>query len=381
LLLAAIYAKSIGILRHVGMKRSFCFLALTFFALTPVWGAYAKHAFKDTFSAGLFCLYIITLIQIIQNMASETLTFRTCLLHGAAALFTSLFRKNCIYAVLPATFVLLIVLLIKKQKLHFIAVIAMSVLCYFGYNYYIVNYAGVQPSSIVEAMSIPLQQTARTVRDHGEDLTEEEFNGISGMFLYDTLAEAYDPIISDPIKSGKCVVPSEQRKPGASGQYFKTWAKMFFHFPVSYIEAAVGQSYGYYSFTPNLPEQSGNWNSGMTIFDWIGCNGNFDEEFDFHYIGFTDNIRQILHAWAKVWNKLPILSLTDMCAFYTWIMVLMCYYLIINRNYLKLIPFVAIGFMILTCIASPVNDCFRYYAPVAASFPVLWALLKIPVSD
>ena len=43
--------------------------------------------------------------------------------------------------------------------------------------------------------------------------------------------------------------------------------------------------------------------------------------------------------------------------------------------YLRLLPLVAMGILILTCIASPVNDCFRYYAPIAASFPASVVLL------
>lgn len=151
---------------------------------------------------------------------------------------------------------------------------------------------------------------------------------------------------------------------------------MLFRYPLTYIEAGIGQSYGYYSFTPNLPEKSGNWNSGMTIFDWIGCNSGYDENFDFHYIDRMDNLRQILHAWAKVWDKIPLLCLTDICAFYTWEIVLLFLYLLLNKQFIRMIPFVAVGFMILTCIASPVNNCFRYFAPVAASFPALFLVLE-----
>ena len=114
----------------------------------------------------------------------------------------------------------------------------------------------------------------------------------------------------------------------------------------------------------------------MTIFDWISSREGYNDIFHFHYIDTFNDLRQILHAWAKVWNKIPILSLTDTCAFYTWGTVLLFYYLWIKKKFLYLIPFAAIGIMILTCIASPVNDCFRYFAPAAASFPVLFILIN-----
>lgn len=375
ILLASIYATCIVLQRKAGFHKVFYYGSLAFYAVTPVWGAYAKHAFKDTFSTGLFCFYIVTLLIVIQQIEQNRLGISMCLLHGAAALMVSLFRHNCIFAVLPTTLILAAVLLKKRQPVKYICILMVCMVTYFGYNYYILHFMGVVSGPVTESLSIPLQQTARVVRDHGEELNAEEIAGISGAFQYDKLAEEYDPILSDPIK-WNCQVPTEMKQSGANTDWLKTWLKMLFRYPLTYIEAGIGQSYGYYSFTPNLPEKSGNWNSGMTIFDWIGCNSGYDENFDFHYIDRMDNLRQILHAWAKVWDKIPLLCLTDICAFYTWEIVLLFLYLLLNKQFIRMIPFVAVGFMILTCIASPVNNCFRYFAPVAASFPALFLVLE-----
>ncbi len=374
IILALIYAKCVVMQRELGLKRIIYYSTLIFFAFVPIWGAYAKHAFKDTFSAGLFCLYIMTLIMIVYQIKKHTLDFKTCLLHGASALFAALFRNNCIYAVFPATVILICVMLCKKQRIKYAVTILLCVLFYFGYNHYIFNYKEVKPGSSVEALSIPFQQTARTVKYYGNNLTKEEIEGISTLFQYDLLAELYNPILSDPVKNVG-VLPYESRTPHATTIYLKTWAKMFGRYSLPYFEAAIGQSYGYYAFTPNLPEQSGNWNSGMTVFDWIGCNGDFDENFQFHFLESFSVPRQVLHAWAKVWDKIPILCLTDICALYTWLIVLIFYYLLTKKYFIKTIPIIAVGVMILTCVASPVNDCFRYFIPVAASLPILFTLL------
>lgn len=320
IIMALIYAKCIVLLKEAHFKRIFYYIALLFYAITPVWGAYSKHAFKDTFSAGLFTLYILSLIMILQQVSKKALTLKLCLCHGMAALLASLFRHNCIYVVAPTAIILAIILL-KKRFMRQTCIVVTCILVYFIYNYFIINVQGVIPSETGEALSICFQQTARTVKYRGEELTEQEIEGISGEFPYDKLGAAYNPILSDPVKW--IVLPSEMRK---TTNYIKTWAKMFFRYPVTYIEAAIGQSYGYYAFTPNLPEMSGNWNSGMTIFDWIG--GEHDEYFQVHYIEKFRGLREILHAWSKVWNKIPILCLTDICAIYTWSIVLILYYLL-----------------------------------------------------
>lgn len=290
------------------------------------------------------------------------------------ALLTSLFRNNCIYAILPTTIILLFLLIRHRKYIKYSLIILLFICGYFFFNYAIINFGNVNPGSKAEFLSIPFQQTARTVKIHGSNLTIDEKKGINDILQYDLLAEVYNPILSDPVKGGAKL----DGKEGDSRQiynYLKLWARMLISHPVTYAEAAIGQSYGYYAFTPNLPEQSGNWNSGMTIFDWIGCNGEFDDNFDFHFIDKLSPVRQILHAWAKVWDKIPLLCLTDICALYTWGIIIIFFYLLNKKMYLRLLPLVAMGILILTCIASPVNDCFRYYAPIAASFPASVVLL------
>ena len=181
------------------------------------------------------------------------------------------------------------------------------------------------------------------------------------------MPERYDPLISDPIK--------DNWNRDATGEdlknYFIVWAKMFFKYPVTYLEAAIGQSYGYYAFNNGFAYGAGNYNSGMTIFDWIEVDA-FKEYFSFHYIEAMETGRQLLNHWANLWDKIPVLNLTNKIALYTWIIVLIGFELLRKKQISELIPVVALLIMICTCIASPVNGCFRYFAPVAASMPALF---------
>lgn len=361
--------------KKIGLKPVIYYGFLLFYAITPVWGAYAKHAFKDTFCAGLFCLYILSLITLLQQIKQGRPSYRQYLVHGLAALFLSLFRNNCIYVVLPVTVCFAFYILLKKRS-HLMGIL--MVLCcvglYFGYNHYLIYNCNVIPADSKEAFSLIYQATARIVRDRGDELTDDEVMGIRVMLDYDRLSESYDPILSDPVKN-TCLIPTYYRMRNAESIYFQTCTELFQKYPVTFLESTIAQSYGYYSFVPNQPEQAGNWNSGMTIFDWIGCNGDYDESFDFHYIDFFDGARQLLQAWAKVWDKIPVLNTTNVCAAYTWIIVALFYYLLTKKLFADTLPLIAMGIMILTCIASPVNDCFRYYSSIAAAFPAIFLLL------
>ena len=70
------------------------------------------------------------------------------------------------------------------------------------------------------------------------------------------------------------------------------------------------------------------------------------------------------------------MNLTDSEPIYTWVIILMGWLFAQRKEYIKLLPIFACLLLVLTCVASPVNDCFRYYAPVAAAFPGLSVLLK-----
>ena len=312
----------------------------------------------------------MNLIVLILNQKQGTLKKGHCILYGMSALLIALFRNNCVYVAAPVTVLLVIYLLVKREKWYYSLVIVLLLGGYFAFNSYIFNYGGVEKGSAREALSIPFQQTARTVRDHGDEITEEERMAIDGLLDYDSLAESYDPLISDPIKdNAKSGVGKE-----AILNYFVTWFKMFFKYPLTYIEAGLGQSYGYYAFTPQFPYGAGNYNSGMTIFNWIEVE-TFQEYYSFHYIETWETGRNVLAAWAELWDKIPILNLTNRLPLYTWTILLMGYYLLRKRRFAEILPVLALLLMILTCMASPVNGCFRYFASVAASFPALFLIL------
>ena len=224
-------------------------------------------------------------------------------------------------------------------------------------------------------MSIPFQQTARTVKFCGDRITEEEKEIIGACLPYDDLPENYDPIISDPVKNNLHGGTAE----GVA--YLKVWLKMLPRFPKTYLEAFIAQSSGYYSFTPEYTEAQrygpgSHANVGMTVFNWVK-DSRFEDNITCEYLPEMGGMRSFLDDWVMVWHQLPILNLTDCKPLYTWAILMLGWLLLKRREYLGLLPVFACLLMVLTCVASPVNDCFRYYAPVAAAFPGLLALLKL----
>lgn len=376
LAMAAMYARCAALQKKNGLPRLLYLLTILFFAVTPVWGAYAKHAFKDSIGAALFCWYVSALVEIVLSLREHRLTFGSCLEYSIAGLLGCLFRNNTVYVVLPVSVILLLVLLKRKAKLRFPAVIVLGLLLFQGYESYIFDVLQVEPGNAKEALSIPLQQTARTVRRHSNELTEEEVNVLQKYFYADAF-EQYDPIISDPVKAR---VREEFHSFGDYLPYLRTWAAMGFRFPDTYVEAFIAHSSGYYAFTPEYTEAqrygpASHSNVGMTVFNWVE-DDRFESSLLCSYVEGLSALREALDNWVEVWHQIPVLNLTDMKPLYTWCIVLLGWLWFQRKEWLKLLPAFACTLMMLTCVASPVNDCFRYFAPVAAAFPALLMLLR-----
>lgn len=154
-----IYARCVTLLKELGIKRWFYIGVVFFYGITPVWGAYAKHAFKDTFGAALFTFYIISLIVLVKKVQWNQTNVRFFVINGLAGVFAALFRNNIIYCIGPITMVLVFWLLRQKVFWYKISIIILCVLLYFLYNNYILELCGVEKGKINEALSIPVQQT------------------------------------------------------------------------------------------------------------------------------------------------------------------------------------------------------------------------------
>ena len=89
-----------------------------------------------------------------------------------------------------------------------------------------------------EAMSLPIQQTARFVAEYGDEVTPEERAIIDKVIDYDALVYKYDPMISDPIKS--------TYREDASAQdvvrYLGVWSKLFLRHPGCCLAATLVQN-------------------------------------------------------------------------------------------------------------------------------------------
>ena len=225
----------------------------------------------------------------------------------------------------------------------------------FYYSKVILPYFKITPSSVRETLSIPFQQTARYVKEHENEVTNDEKKAIDKILGYDTLKDRYKEEIADPVKNefNKYSTKEDLKN------YFVVWFEMFKKHPLTYVEATINNTYGYfypfstkwyiyYKYTPIIKEHG----------------------IDYHYNNLT-NLRTNLSNYGNLFPYIPIIGLIVNIGFSNYLLIFMLFYLMYKKKYKEMCYLFPSLVLTLVCIASPVNTYFRYALPTIFAMPVM----------
>ena len=330
------------------------FGVLLVYLLVPSFPFYAISAFKDTYFAIFFILFVIQLYKFVKyDVSAGDILF--LILSGLGLCF---FRLNGLLTVL-ISLLFLIIGNKKNRKIILVSIVIIGSI-YFGYKG-IINYLRITPTSFREVLSVPIQQTAALIVNKEEIIEEEDRLIIGKIIDYDKVYENYNPELSDPIKNTYNKDATEEELK----DYFGVWFKYLLKEPVIYIEATINNMYGYF-----YPETQ-KWYFYYKKYSVLN-----DAGFDYHYnsLGF---LRTILYSYGFAFQYIPILNLFVNIGIVAWIYMYLIAYLIIKheKKYINiLIPAIL---TILMCVVGPVNTYYRYVIPYAMSLPVILSLVYI----
>ena len=342
----------------VNNKVSFKFvlLSLLVYALVPMFPLYAMSGVKDVIFTAFIILYIIMLHKLIRNNGNKLKIYHYIGMI-ILMLLIILFRNNGLYIIL-LSFPFLILSIKKDWKrlsVVFIITIALST-CY---SKVILPAFKITPGSIREVLSIPFQQTARYVKYHSDELTDEEIEIIDNILGYDDLGERYDPELADPVKNkyNKYTTSDELK------EYFGVWFDGLVKHPGTYINATINNTYGYF-----YPDKL-SWYVYYKYDTRITQDG-----FDYHYNSLS-SLRKGLSNIALAYPLIPVIGLLANISFATWMVFLLVGYLIYRKRYRDIVVYLPALISILVCIASPANTYFRYALPFIFSLPLMFSFV------
>ena len=228
----------------------------------------------------------------------------------------------------------------------------------------------ITPGSKREILSIPFQQIARTVSQYPDDLTEEESSAIDTVLGIASLAERYDPNLSDRVKDGF----NKHATVEDMASFWKAWLSLGLRHPAAYLSATANNYYGYFYLTDKDNE--------FYSLEWSKMCMESIPSFDFHQ---ADNPAVRAFAWLNVsydeiFNKVAPLSLFMSCPLYVWALILATLRAAYLKNRRLLALLISPWLIFLICLIGPANGIsyFRYIFPVALSMPFLVGILFSP---
>ncbi|MCR5675408.1 MAG: DUF6020 family protein [Lachnospiraceae bacterium] len=336
-----------------GLPDRLCALTVLFLGFTPIIGLFAQWFEKDMLYSAVTLLFAVQTGDLLRR---NTISRRTAAALLAVSLLCCLLRHNGIYSVVPLLFALLFVFHEKKEKVLAAVVLAATVLLYIGITGVLFPAMGIRKGNVREALSIPMQQSARYLRDHGDAVTEEEWDVLSSFFTdMEAVPAVYASDGSDPVKD---LVTTEFDHPMA---YFRTWFTMGCKHPETYIEAFGCLNYGY------LAPAGQNTEPELLTRDvvreqllMLGIDASQDE-----------TRSAILENIVRINTMFPLLRYLTMPGCYVWLVLLLCAVLIKEKRKRELIWFLPAVMTILVCLASPLSNAMRYELSLVLSAPLM----------
>lgn len=253
---AAVFARTLSLMEKWRNPKWLVWGSFLTVVASPYYTAYVSLALKDNLYAAGVVLFVTEVACMLEEKRDYFSSWRHWLLLAASILLTLLFRNNGAYVLYPTAVVLLVYFwatwdkaVRKKAVARAAACLLVPILLSNGIVAAETAVYHIEKNGIGEALSLPFQQTARYVKEYGDEVTEEEAAAIRAVLDYESLAERYDPRISDPVKAtykGEATVEDLLN-------YVSVWFKQFWKHPEVYFKATANQNYYLlYPFAENL---------------------------------------------------------------------------------------------------------------------------------
>ena len=358
LVCTAIYARVLSLLFAMRAPAVLVRLSFIFFAFFPFVTAYTGQVVKDVLFTAFFLLFMAQLVLFIMDPPAFCRP-KESLLFLLSCLIVCLTRNNGAWILIP---VLAVLAVLSRRHLKRAAFFLLCALLPLAAGRGLNAVTGAKSGSIAEALSLPMQQTARFV-SAGYPTTPQEEKALKAVFPAENPADLYNPYIADPVKA------AFKQDPGTEEltEYLKAWAAMGTRHPLCYLQATLHQNF--FLFDPEYTDYD--YSAHVT-------SGNYPwKKMPFSSPAFLVPLQDAYEQFFHVLHRLPVTGV--LTGNFTW----MCVWVLIagvmsakktRGRLLLLLPPVL---LVLTIAAGPCI-CYhpRYTLPVIYSLPLLsgWLL-------
>lgn len=333
-------------LRKKKVSRTLRLISMLYFGLFPVIVMFTLCSAKDALFSTALLILLICLLEMNLDSDSFFASKGWILLAGASATGMMLLRNNGLYA-----FVFLIPFLAFYQKKYRKRVLIWAAISIAGCL--LVN-GGLKvafhadDSENQEILTVPIQQLARTYKYEPEVFPEEDVKTLHEILPEEALV-MYNARLSDPVKYRF----RNDAFAADKGKYIKLWAKIGLKKPLSYLNAWLMTSYGFW-----YPDTVINVYAGNSVFTFTYKDSSY-----FGYEVELPGVRDSKILWLdEVYRRLsleieqekvPIVSMLFSPGGLFWLFAFVFSYMLYRKNYHILMPCIMVLAVWLTVILGP----------------------------
>ena len=363
---SAVFAYALHTMRQLGAPRYLRVLGLLAAMFSPFYVTAYPTVVKDNIYSWAILLFVIEVICMLHLGRDYWRRGRHMALLALGVLGSMLMRNNGKYVIWPMVLLLLIVFFVRYRKTglfrRVVLALLLPVLAANLIQSALMSHYDIEKGSIREALSLPIQQTARYVLERGDEVTAEEKAAIAAVLDYDNMARDYYPMESDPVK--------DAFNPSATTadvlNYLKTWLRMGLKHPMVYVKATVNQSYPLvYPFA----ECNRLANGTLSRYHLFAA-----ETIGIHDVEVAPRLNNIRNEFNADLFYLPFTGLVCSIPVHVLVLMFLCCYALSRRRWCFLIPalplLLSVGIVLL---APGISGTPRYAFPIVYSLPVVMA--------
>lgn len=381
LLLSVVFTTVTLYLKYIGVGNKVTKWIRVIYMFCPLFGMWSITMSKDSLFSIMCLVLTILLVEIVRTNGTVLSSFRFDLGLFFIILLTMLTKKQGVYIIFIIGAVFLVVYGKKYWKQVMTVFITSLFLYQVVYTNMILPALNIVPGGMQEILSLPFQQTARFVKEHGDEVTEEEKAAINQLLDYDRLEVLYKPELSDPVK----FTYNQHASRADLVNYFKVWFRQFLNHPDTYVQATVNNIYGYFYLDTNQQPLFFKFhNLTEKYYKKLLDTGVLDEvallnipekaeldQFKVNSSSLFSPLRQGIKYMFKFVLKVPGLGLLFTVGFYTWVIIICLIVYIYQKKTNYMIAFLPMILSILVLVLSPQNQNWRYILPLVFTLPFM----------
>ena len=248
-----VYAKE-----KLKLNNKYIIFFLVLYCILPIFPCSVQAINKDALFSWIYVLFFINYIEIVRTNGKSLNDTETLDKIIVISILACLTKKVGMYVILIALGIMFFTRISNKKKLliPFITILVfMKIVMPITLNTFEIPKGGEQ-----EKYSLLFQQTARYLKYHKDDITEEEKQIIEKVIgqKVDNIVAVYNPNFADPVKGYEQRTETKNYK-----KYLFVWLKQGLRHPGTYIDATNAMISGWISFREYKPLMSMEWHSRL----------------------------------------------------------------------------------------------------------------------